>query len=183
MSRIGKQPINIPEGVEVKIENKTIIVKGPKGELVQKVCPRVLISQTGRVVKVEVENPEDKSQRALWGLFNRLVNNMIQGVTSGFEKKLEIIGIGYKAVLEAGKLILNLGYSHPIIFKIPKGIEIKVEKDVITISGVDKQLVGQAAAEIRAFRKPEPYKGKGIKYFGEIVRRKAGKATKAVGMK
>src|SRR3989344_276874 len=149
MSRIGKQPINIPSGVEVKLDGSQIIVKGP----------------------------ENKKQRSLWGLFRRLISNMIFGVTEGFSKKLEINGIGYKAQVSGENLVLQLGYSHPINFLIPKGIEIKTEKNAVNIFGSDKELVGNVAAEIRALRKPEPYKGKGIKYAAETIRRKAGKAA------
>jgi large subunit ribosomal protein L6 len=125
-----------------------------------------------------VKNPEDKDDRSLWGLFRVLINNMVEGVVKGFEKKLEINGVGYKAAVTGRKLILNVGFTHPVEFVIPDQIEIKVEKNLVTIAGVDKQKVGQVAAEIRAIRKPEPYKGKGIKYLEEIIRRKAGKSAK-----
>ncbi len=178
MSRIGKQPIDIPEGVEIKIDGDLIIVKGPKGELQNKIRSEI---------KVEVKDKEVilkpvkfyKGTQALWGTYRSLVANMIEGTTKGFEKVLEIEGVGYKANLEGKDLVLNLGYSHPIKIKSPEGIEFKVEKNVVTVSGIDKQLVGQVAAEIRGKRKPEPYKGKGVRYQGEVVRRKAGK--KAVG--
>jgi large subunit ribosomal protein L6 len=181
MSRIGKQPIDIPEGVEVKIDDQKITIKGPKGELSQEIHPQVLVTQKDKIIKIEVKDPEEKSQRALWGLFQRLISNMIEGVTKGYEKKLEIIGVGYKAALQDKNLILNVGYSHPVNFAIPQGIEVKVEKNIISVAGIDKQQVGQVAAQIRSIRKPEPYKGKGIKYVDEVVQRKAGKAAKAVG--
>lgn len=178
MSRIGKQLIIIPENVEVKIDGDLVIVKGPKGELKNQIRPEI---------KVEIKNKEitlkpvkfHKGTQALWGTYRSHIANMIQGVIQGFEKKLEIQGVGYRADLEGKDLVLDLGYSQPIKINAPEGIEFKVEKNVITVSGIDKQLVGQVAAEIREKRKPEPYKGKGIRYQGEIVRRKAGK--KVVG--
>ncbi|OGY46957.1 MAG: 50S ribosomal protein L6 [Candidatus Buchananbacteria bacterium RIFCSPHIGHO2_02_FULL_45_11b] len=177
MSRIGKQPINIPAGVEVKIDGGLISVKGPKGELSEKLHPLVNVEKKEGQLLVAVSNPEDKKQRSLWGLFQRLISNLVIGVTKGFSKQLEVNGIGYKAAVSGGNLVLHLGYSHPVEFKIPKDLEIKVEKNIITIAGAGKQLVGQAAAQIRALRKPEPYKGKGIKYAGEVIRRKAGKTA------
>ncbi len=177
MSRIGKQPVIIPQGVDVKIEADKIVVKGPKGEISQAVNRFVLIEKKDDQLLVSVKNPEEKKQKSLWGLFRRLIANMIKGVTEGFSKKLEINGVGYKAVVTSGTVNLQLGFSHPIEYKIPKGIEIKVEKNVITISGVDKQVVGQTAAEIRLLKKPEPYKGKGIKYADEIIKRKVGKTA------
>ncbi|HLC90105.1 MAG TPA: 50S ribosomal protein L6 [Patescibacteria group bacterium] len=177
MSRIGKQPINIPTGVEVKFDGSQIVVKGPKGELKREIHPLVVVEQKDNELVVKVKDPENKKQRSLWGLFRRLIANMIFGVIEGFSKKLEINGIGYKAQVSGENLVLQLGYSHPINFLIPKGIEIKTEKNVINIFGSDKELVGNVAAEIRALRKPEPYKGKGIKYADETIRRKAGKAA------
>jgi len=178
MSRIGKQPIQIPENVEVKIDGDLVIVKGPKGELKNQVRPEI---------KVEIKDKEvilkpvkfHKGTQALWGTYRSHIANMIEGVIKGFEKKLALEGVGYKANLEGRDLVLHLGYSHPVKVKAPEGIEFKVEKNVITVSGIDKQLVGQVAAEIRSKRKPEPYKGKGIRYKDEVIRRKAGK--KAVG--
>ena len=184
MSRIGKQPIKIPENVEVKIEGDLIIVKGPKGELKNRIP---------REIKIEIKDDKElklkpiifhKETQALWGTWRSLINNMIQGVTKGFEKKLEIRGVGYRAELKglpAGKdLVLSLGYSHLVKVRAPRDIEFKVEKNTITVSGIDKQVVGQIAADIRKKRKPEPYKGKGIRYEGEIVRRKAGKKAAAI---
>ena len=181
MSKIGKQPVVIPEGVTVEIKDNLVKITGPKGELSQKIHPLVLISQKEKEILVNVKDEEDKSQRAFWGLFQKLISNMVKGVIEGYEKKLEIIGVGYKAGIQDKNLVLNVGFSHPVNFAVPEGIKIRVEKNIITISGIDKQLIGQVAAEIRSIRKPEPYKGKGIKYVDEVVRRKAGKAAKAVG--
>lgn len=177
MSRIGKQPIIVPEGVKVEIEGNLVTVAGPKGELKKEFSSKVDITQKDNQVIVSVKNQEDKEEAALWGLTRSIVANMVQGVTEGFEKKLEISGVGYKAAISGEKLVLNVGFSHPVEYKIPEGIDVTVEKNIITISGADKQLVGQVAAEIRSVRKPEPYKGKGIKYVDEVIRRKVGKAA------
>jgi len=177
MSRIGKKPINIPESVDVKIEGSQLTVKGPKGELNLDIHPMVKIEQKDGQLEVTIKNPEDKNEKALWGLFGSLVKNMIDGVTEGFEKKLEIVGIGYKAELKGDNLVLNVGYSHPVEFKIPQGITVAIDKNIITITGIDKQLVGEIAANIRKVRKPEPYKGKGIKYVDEIIIKKVGNAA------
>lgn len=174
MSKIGSQPIQIPGGVEVKINGNLVSIKGPKGELKREVAREIKVEQKDSALVLEPAK-QTKKTPALWGLFRMLLNNMIQGVTAGFEKRLEIEGIGYKAALQGKDLVLNLGYSHPIQFKAVPGIDFKIEKNVITISGVDKELVGQTAANIRALRKPEPYKGKGIRYQGEVIKRKAGK--------
>jgi len=175
MSRIGKRPISIPQGIEVKIEKGKILVKGPKGQLEQALPLFVSVIQTDSQLSVSVKNPEDKKQKALWGTFARLISNMIRGAREGFTKKLELIGVGFRASLGGSKLILNIGFSHPVEFLIPSGIEAKIEKNIIHISGVDKQKVGEVAACIRRLRKPEPYKGKGIRYVGEVIRRKVGK--------
>lgn len=174
MSRIGKKPIIIPEGVEVKISDHQISIKGLKGELTQSIPSQIKVSLKERKLIV---TPQQKTKEtpALWGLLRALIFNMVKGVTEGFEKKLEIEGVGYRASLQGNKLILSLGFSRPIEVAAPAGIEFKVDKNVITISGIDKQIVGQIAAKIRACRKPEPYKGKGIHYLGEVIRRKAGK--------
>jgi len=177
MSRIGKQPVIIPKTVEIKIDAGKITVKGPRGELSQDIHRWVMIEQKDGQIVVSVQNSEEKKQRSLWGLFRRLVANMVIGVSEGFSKQLEINGVGYKAAVQGDILNLQLGYSHPIEYKIPEGIEINVEKNIVTVFGIDKQQVGQAAAEIRSLRKPEPYKGKGIKYVDEIIRRKVGKAA------
>ncbi|MFN3301536.1 MAG: 50S ribosomal protein L6 [Patescibacteria group bacterium] len=179
MSRIGKKPIEIPSGVEVKIENGFISVKGPRGELSLKLHPKVIVEKKDSLIKVSVKNPQEKKERALWGTFQRLITNMIIGVTKGYEKKLELVGLGYRASLSQNKLILNVGFSHEVEFNLPEGIEAKVEKNIITISGNDKQLVGEIAARIRKIRPPEPYKGTGIRYFKEVIRKKAGKKAVA----
>jgi large subunit ribosomal protein L6 len=181
MSRIGKKPIAIPSGVTLELKDKTLKVKGPKGDLVLEIHPKVFIEQKENEVIVSVKNTEEKNQRALWGLFRALINNMVVGVTAGFTKVLEINGVGYKAAIAGKKLTLNLGYSHPIEMEVPAGLEAKVEKNTITITGADRQAVGQFAAVVRGMREPEPYKGKGIKYSDEVIRRKAGKVVKAVG--
>jgi len=179
MSRIGKLPIQILDGVEIKLDGSLLLVKGPKGETKQEIHRQVAIeiNEAEKVINVTVAHPDDHRQNALWGLFRSLVFNMVWGAKNGFEKKLEINGIGYKANAGKNKLTLNVGYSHPIEFELPSGIECKVESNIITISGADKQLVGEVAANIRKIRKPEPYKGKGIKYIDEVIRRKAGKAA------
>ncbi len=181
MSRVGKKPIKIPQGVEVLVEKQEVKIKGPKGELVQKINSKVKVEKKDGELRVSVDNPQDKRQRALWGLFTSLLNNMVEGVTEGFEKQLEINGVGYGAQLQGKKLVLKVGYSHLVDFDIPEGIDVKVEKNIVTVSGIDKQQVGEIAAQIRSVRKPEPYKGKGIKYVDEVIRRKAGKAAKAAG--
>lgn len=178
MSRIGKKPIEIPEGVEVKIEKKEITIKGPKGELKREIRPEVNVELKEKELILSIKN-ETKKAKAFWGLTRTLLANMIEGVTKGHEKKLEIQGVGYKANLEGENLVLIVGYSHPVNIKKPEDIDFKVEKNIIIVSGQDKELVGQIAAKIRKVRKPEPYKGKGIRYVGEYVRRKVGK--KAVG--
>ncbi|MBL7141731.1 50S ribosomal protein L6 [Patescibacteria group bacterium] len=175
MSRIGKKPVSIPENVEIKIQDQQVLVKGPKGELKQDFPSFLKIEIKHNQLKVSVKNPESKKERSLWGTFARLISNMVQGVTQGFEKKLELVGVGYRAKISGDKLILDIGFSHSVEFLIPAKVELKVEQNIITIQGIDKQLVGEVAAQIRRFKKPEPYKGKGIRYVGEIVRRKAGK--------
>jgi large subunit ribosomal protein L6 len=177
MSRLGKLPIVLAKGVTAVETNGVLTVKGPKGELKQAIngLANLKIAEDG--IMVTVNNPDNKKERAMWGLFYSLIKNMVLGVTVGYEKKLEIQGVGYK-VASAGKNInLSLGFSHPIIFPLPAGIEAIVEANTITIKGIDKQLVGEIAAQIRRLKKPEPYKGKGIRYVGEIVRRKAGKTA------
>lgn len=177
MSRIGKKPINIPTGVTVNLNGRDLTVKGPKGELKQNIHPRVTLEIQDNVINLKIANENNKSERALWGLFGSLVNNMVIGVTKGFEKKLLINGIGYKANLAANKLNLSIGYSHDVVFEVPSDVTVAVEKNQITVSGIDKQRVGEVAAQIRKFKKPEPYKGKGIQYIDEKIRRKVGKAA------
>ncbi len=181
MSRIGRQIISVPETVEIKIEKEEISVKGKNGELKQ-VLPdflRVVVKDDKLIVGIK--NIKDKKQKSLWGTMNRLIFNMIKGVTDGFEKRLEMVGVGYRAEVKGGKLILRLGFSHPIEYIISPDIEITVEKNLIIITGINKQKVGDEAAKIRRFRKPEPYKGKGVKYVGEVIRRKAGKKAVSAG--
>ncbi len=178
MSRIGKQPVNIPDGVQVSIKDATIEVSGPKGKLIENLVPNVNVEIKDKKVLVSVENAENKEQKSRWGLQRSLINNMVIGVTEGFSKQLEVNGVGYKVVLQGKKIVLNVGYSHSVDYNLPEGIEVQIEKNLITISGFDKQLVGQVAAEIRAVKKPEPYKGKGIKYVDEVIRRKEGKVAK-----
>jgi large subunit ribosomal protein L6 len=179
MSRIGKLPIEIPQGVTVTMADNLVSVTGPKGELSYKVRSSVKVEIEGQVIRVSLKK-ETKNTVSLFGLTRTLIDNMIKGVSDGFEKQLEFHGVGYRAAMEGRDLVMHLGFSHPIRYTPREGAEIKVEKNVITVSGIAKQLVGQTAAEIRDYKKPEPYKGKGIKYVGERVRRKAGKtATKA----
>lgn len=178
MSRIGKLPINIKDGVEVVINGRNVHVKGQKGELSYDLKDDISIAKEDSVLKVGLTK-ETKESRELWGLTRTLIDNMVQGVSEGFEKQLSIHGVGYRAVLEGNTLVLSVGFSHQVKILIPEGIAARIEKNVITISGFDKVKVGQFAADIRAVKKPEPYKGKGIRYVGEYVRRKAGKTAKA----
>jgi len=179
MSRIGKKPIPLPTGATVTVNGPTISVQGPKGKLEYLLHGSVQAAVIDGVVNVTVKNPLNHKQAALWGVFRSLIANMVQGVTIGYTKQLEISGIGFKAAVSGSTLTLNVGYSHPVVFAIPDGIGISVDKNIVAVSGIDKQRVGQVAAEIRAIMPPEPYKGKGIKYVGEVIRRKAGKlATK-----
>jgi len=177
MSRVGKLPIKLDASTQVKIEAEQIVVKGPKGELKQAMHPHVMVNITPEEVNVTIKDVSDKKQCALWGLYRNLINNMVIGVNTGFSKKLEIKGVGYKAQATGNKLVMNLGYSHPIDFMLPAGITAVVEGNFITISGIDKQLVGEEAAQLRRLRLPEPYKGKGVKYDTEVIRRKAGKTA------
>jgi large subunit ribosomal protein L6 len=178
MSRIGFKPIPIPDGVEVTIKRGSVKVKGPKGELDQVVQPDMMVKQEDSQVVVERPSEKRKFQQ-LHGLTRTLIANMIEGVTQGFKKDLEIQGVGYRAALEGKTLVLSVGYSHPVRVEPEPGIEFSLESPTrVTISGIDKQLVGEQAARIRRIRPPEPYKGKGIRYLGEYVRRKAGKAGK-----
>lgn len=183
MSRIGKKLILIPAGVEIKINGQEIAVKGPKGALNLTMHPAAraeIVEEEGRqFVKVNVKDENNVSERALWGLTGKLIYNMVEGVAKGYEKKLEISGVGFRAAVSGNKLKLDVGFSHPVEFSLPAGITAAVEKNVISIGGIDKQLVGETAAQIRRIKKPEPYKGKGIKYSDEVIRRKAGKAAKA----
>jgi large subunit ribosomal protein L6 len=179
MSRLGKKPIIVPNGVTVKVAEGNISVKGPKGELSLTPHKDIVLDVKNGEITVNVLHPELILDRALWGLTHKLILNMISGVTVGFIKQMELVGVGFKVAVAGGKINLDLGFSHPVVYTLPKGIEAKAEKNILTLSGSDKQLVGQVAAQIRKLRKPEPYKGKGIRYVGEVVRQKAGKAAKA----
>ena len=174
MSRIGKKPIKIPENVEVKIEGQKVIIKGPKGELACEVRPeiKVELKENQLLVSPQVEM---KKTKAFWGLTGAILANMIKGVTEGYEKTLEIEGLGYRAQLEGEDLVLFVGFTHPVKIKCPEGIKFSVEKNVIKVLGINKELVGKIASKIRKVRPPEPYKGKGIRYLGEVIRRKVGK--------
>jgi large subunit ribosomal protein L6 len=179
MSRIGKKPVGIPKGVSVSFEEGIVRMKGPKGELSQRIHPELKISLTEG--ELTVERPSEEARhRALHGLTRTLIANMVVGVTTGFAKTLEIQGVGYRAEKKADRVQFALGYSHPIVYQPPEGITIDVTSPtVVTVRGADKQSVGQVAADIRSFRPPEPYKGKGIRYQGEQIRRKAGKTAGA----
>jgi large subunit ribosomal protein L6 len=175
MSRIGKKPIQLPKGVTAAVDGQTVKVKGPKGELKVTLVDEVQVELTDAGVVVS-PRPDHERARAMWGLSRTLVNNLVVGVTEGFTERLDINGVGYRAAVQGKNLNLQLGFSHDVVYPIPAGINIVAEKPTsITISGIDKQLVGQVAAEIRAWRAPEPYKGKGVKYASETILRKEGK--------
>ncbi len=176
MSRIGKTPIELPKGVELKIEGNDITVKGPLGNLRRSVHKSVTVSQEGNQVVVSPRD-DSKALRKFHGLSRSLVNNMVEGVSKGFSKSLTLIGVGYRAALKGDSLQLTLGFSHPVLYKIDQNLKVKVDKQTsVTITGIDKELVGQTAANIRAFRKPEPYHGKGVRYSDEVIKTKVGKA-------
>ena len=174
MSKIGKKPIKIPDGVTIAVDGQEVKVKGPKGELSLKLPKEIELKSDGKELLVL---PAGKSKKtpALWGTIRAVVANMVNGVEKGFEKKLEIEGVGFKAQIQGDNLVLSLGFSHPVIFSPPEGVKVIVEKNVIAVSGISLEMVGQTAANIRALKKPEPYKGKGIRYEGEVMRRKSGK--------
>ena len=178
MSRIGKKEIPLPKGVEVSQNDQAILVKGPKGTLSTAVIPGITMSVEDNVVKFQRPD-EEKKTRAFHGLMRALVANNVKGVSEGFKRELDIVGVGYRAEVKGKEVVFQLGYSHPVRFPIPDGIDIVVDAKTghITITGIDKQKVGQTAAEIRSLREPDPYKGKGIKYSDEVIRRKAGKAA------
>lgn len=178
MSRVGKLPIELPEKVSLKITNKVVVVTGPKGELSRKLPAGIEVETKDSQVSV-ITKRNDKKSKALHGTYRALIANMVKGVTDGWTKKLELVGIGYRAEMAGKTLVLNVGYSHPVEIKSPEGITISTEKTVVTVEGSDKETVGQVAAIIRKVRPPEPYKGKGIKYQDEVIRRKPGKAAKA----
>jgi large subunit ribosomal protein L6 len=178
MSRIGKLPIDVPGGVEVRVEGNLATVTGPRGTLAQPIPPQITVRQDGAQVLVERPNDE-RENRALHGLVRSLVANMVEGVTKGFEKQLEIQGVGYRVQTQGSHLVFSLGFSHQIPVKAPDGISFEVTSPTrFSVKGIDKQQVGQVAADIRRLRKPDPYKGKGVRYAGEVVRRKAGKTAK-----
>jgi large subunit ribosomal protein L6 len=178
VSRVGRAPVSIPKGVDIKLSDHHLVVKGPKGELTRELHPEMLIEHADDVISVK--RPSDqKRHRALHGLTRALINNMVTGVTEGFKKELEIVGVGFRAELKKAGVLLHIGYSHAVLIHAPDGVKIEVPNpNSIIVSGADAEMVGQVAAEIRAVRKPEPYKGKGIKYVGEYVPRKAGKTAK-----
>ncbi|TVP44274.1 MAG: 50S ribosomal protein L6 [Gemmatimonadales bacterium] len=177
MSRIGRQPVDLPKGVEARLEDGTLTVTGPKGALELRVNPEMKVSMEDAVLTVERPSDEPR-HRALHGLTRSLIANMVEGVTDGFQRKLEIVGVGYRAEKKGPGITLHLGYSHTIEYPAPTGIELEVPiQTEVVVKGSDKQLVGQVAAEIRGFRPPEPYKGKGVRYAGEQIRRKAGKTA------
>ena len=177
MSRIGKQPISVPSGVTITVDSDKVTVSGAKGSLEQFTMPGVTVAQEGDAINVTRES-DIAEHRSKHGLMRSLVNNMVVGVSQGFEKKLELNGVGYRVALAGNQLKFNVGFSHEVLYTLPEGITAKVEQNIITVSGISKQQVGQVAAEIRALKKPEPYKGKGIKYVGERIIRKSGKSGK-----
>ena len=178
MSRIGKRPINIPNKVTITIDGQKVMVKGPKGELSREITPEISIEQEGETIVVKPRN-NSRRARQRYGLSRTLVANMVEGVSNGYQKRLEIQGVGYRALVQGTNLILNVGYSKPVEMPAPEGIQVAVENNTnVIVSGINKELVGNMAAKIRAVRPPEVYKGKGIRYAGELVRRKAGKTGK-----
>ncbi|MBD3238134.1 MAG: 50S ribosomal protein L6 [Candidatus Moranbacteria bacterium] len=181
MSKIGVKPVKIPDQIQINLTREELKAQGPKGSLVLKLHPKVKVTQEQNNLIVNAADINDQESKALWGTYRALVNNIIQGVTTGFEKQLEINGTGYRASKAGNKLKLEVGYSHPVELEPPQSISFEVEKNIIKIQGMDKQLVGEWAAKIRSVRKVEPYKGKGIKYVDEYVKRKAGKKAVSEG--
>ncbi len=175
MSRIGKMPIAVPNSVTIDVDDGTVRVKGPKGELARRVPAQISIVREDGELRVE-RSSDEPTERSLHGLTRSLIANMVTGVTDGYTRRLEVNGVGYRAAVSAGSLVLQVGYSHPVLIPAPTGISFAVAANAITVSGADKELVGETAAQIRRVRPPEPYKGKGIKYAEEVIRRKAGKA-------
>jgi large subunit ribosomal protein L6 len=175
MSRIGRMPITVPNNVTIDINEGTVHVKGPRGELERSVPRQISITREDGALKVE-RGSDEPTQRSLHGLTRSLIANMVTGVTDGFSRRLEVNGVGYRAAVSSGNLVLQVGFSHPVLIPAPPGINFAVQANAITVSGADKELVGEVAAQIRRVRPPEPYKGKGIKYAEEVIRRKAGKA-------
>jgi large subunit ribosomal protein L6 len=175
MSRIGKMPISVPTSVTVDVQDGTVRVKGPKGELARQVPGQISVVRDDGTLRVE-RSSDEPMQRSLHGLTRSLIANMVVGVTDGFTRRLEVNGVGYRAAVSSGNLVLQVGFSHPVLVPAPPGISFTVQANAITISGADKEMVGEVAAQVRRVRPPEPYKGKGIKYAEEVIRRKAGKA-------
>jgi len=183
MSRVGRKAIDIPKDVKVEVGERSLRVQGPKGKLETPVPPGISFSQEGAELSCK-RSGDDRQQRAFHGLARALAQNAVRGVSQGFSKELDIVGVGYKAAVEGTKAVFSLGYSHPVEYRIPEGIKIAVEKQTrVTVSGIDRQRVGQVAAEIRNLRKPDPYKQKGIRYVGEVLKKKAGKAGATGGAK
>ena len=179
MSRIGLKPIPLENGVDVNVQDRAVVVKGAKGTLTVTLPPAVTATVTPeKTVVITVKNPDNGTERAQWGLARQLVANAVQGVQKPYEKALEFVGVGYRVSAAGNVVKMEVGFSHPVEFSLPQGIDAKVEKQVLTLSGIDKQMLGEAAAQIRRVRPPEPYKGKGIKYVDEVIRRKAGKTAK-----
>ena len=182
MSRIGNTPVRIPEGAAVTIDGRNLVVRGPKGEIVRSIPEGIKVTVEGSIATIAAPGSDrDKKKRALHGLVRALLANDVEGVTRGWSKTLELSGVGFRAVLSGSDLVLTVGFSHPVTIKPPTGITFSVAEGTVVVTGVDKGLVGQLAANVRAVKKPEPYKGKGIKYKGEYIRKKAGKAAKAIG--
>ena len=181
MSRIGKKPVILPSGVKAELNGSSLSVSGPKGVLQIEIHPKVKVNVAEKEITVDIADKENKKEKSLWGLTRALINNLVEGVTKGFEKKLEDNGVGFKVQVSGQKIIMSLGFSHPVEVEIPNDLSVTVDKNLITIQGSDKQKVGKFAAEVRELKKPEPYKGKGIRYIDEVVRRKAGKVVKVVG--
>lgn len=177
MSRIGKKSIAIPAGVSLTLANGIVTAKGPKGMVMRVIPPRVTVAIAEGVARVSVLHEEDKKERSLWGTYASHIQNIVTGVSVGFRKQLEINGVGYRVAMQGKDLKFDVGYSHPVVFTVPEGVVASAEKNVITVESADKELLGRVAAEIRNIRKPEPYKGKGIKYADEVIRRKAGKTA------
>ncbi len=178
MSKIGQQTIEIPSGVTVTVTDNKVNVTGPKGTLTVTVVKELDVKVEGTAVNVTIKK-DNKFSKSVWGTTRMLIANSVKGVTEGWKKQLELVGTGYRSEVQGNTLVLAVGYSHPVKIEAPEGITFKVEKSVINVDGIDKQVVGQVASDIRASRPPEPYKGKGVKYVGEVIRRKAGKAAKA----
>ncbi len=179
MSRIGKQQITIPQGVDVTLAGTTLTIKGPKGTLVRDIHPLVTVHNENSVLGVSVAHPENGTERSLWGTTAAHLKNMVEGVVKGFEKKLEVNGVGFRVAMQGRDIKLEIGFSHPVVYVMPATVAAVVEKNVITLTSPDIEMLGKTAAEIRALKKPEPYKGKGIKYVDEVIRRKAGKTASA----